>query len=119
MIAVRRSAGLLGLLIVSGAYWQVVCHLDAVGEPWDAARYWTLWYPLSIVLAAVAGVSMAKRAWLAGAIVTFAQMPVMWTNTGTTALWVLGLAMCGVLAVPGMLIAAGAGWTARRGTRTR
>ncbi|NIJ29264.1 hypothetical protein FHT00_001197 [Sphingomonas insulae] len=112
-----RPAALLALLIAGGVYWQVVCQLDRVAEPWDAARYWTLWYPVSFVLAAVAGAAMPKRAWLAGIIVTAAQLPVMWANTGIPALWMLGVAMCAVLAVPVSGVAALAGWTATRARR--
>jgi hypothetical protein len=102
--------------IASGLFWQLVCHMGGVTEPWDAAGYWSIWYPASIVLAALAGALFIRRAWLAGVIVTFAQMPVMWANSGTSTMWMLGIILYCALAIPPTLIAALGG---RRSDRRR
>lgn len=103
------------LLLVGGAlYWQGVCHAGGVTEPWDAASYWRLWYPLSVLIAASGGMLLRRRAWLAGAIVTFAQLPVMWLNAGTAESWIVGVAFCAALAIPAVLASALAGRFVRR-----
>ena len=51
---------------------------------------------------------------MAGVILTFAQLPVIWLNAGTISLWVIGLAMSCILAVPAVAISAFTGWFAAR-----
>lgn len=101
----------LTLLIVSLAYWQCVCVLGGASEPWDAAAYWRLWYPASLLLSALAG---WRIGWLAGAIVVLAQAPVLWLNTGIGALWLVGTVMLAVLALPAIAVAAAARAIGRR-----
>lgn len=105
-----RPIAALALLIVSLAYWQCVCALGGASEPWDAAAYWRLWYPASLLLAALAGWRMG---WTAGAIVVLAQAPVLWLNTGIGALWLVGTVMLVVLALPAIAVAAAARAIAR------
>ncbi len=95
-----RAVKVLALLFVSGLYWQVVCQVTGVREPWDADAYWRVWYPLSLALAAFAGYVFGKDGWLAGGILTFAQLPVMWINNGTGPLIAVGVLFLCVLAVP-------------------
>ncbi|MBB4087695.1 hypothetical protein [Sphingomonas carotinifaciens] len=101
-----RAIGLAGVAI---AYWFIVAALSGVGEPWDAARYWWLWYPLSLVIAGVGGRLLRRRAWRAGVIVTFAQVPVMAIGGAAGPLWAVGLLMLGVLALPAVIVALLAG----------
>jgi hypothetical protein len=110
------STGLksLALLVGSALYWQSVCWLNGVTEPWDANAYWRLWYPMSFGLSALAGISFKPRGWMAGAILTFAQLPVMWLNTGPSFLWPVGVMATSVLAVPVVGISALTGWCAVR-----
>lgn len=103
---VARAIGLAGVAI---AYWFMVGALSGVGEPWDAARYWWLWYPLSLVIAGVGGRYLRRRTWLAGVIVTFAQVPVMAIGGAGGPLWAVGLLMLGVLALPAVIVATVAG----------
>ena len=93
------------LLISSGLYWQYICYVSAVGEPWDADAYWTIWYPVSLVLSALAGFLLRSRWGLAGIIVTGAQLPVMWMNNGTGPLLMVGLIMLCGLSIPAGLVA--------------
>lgn len=111
------STGLMKIpvLLVSGVlYWLFVCWVTGAAEPWDADAYWRLWYPASLGLAALTGAAFKTRGWMAGVILTFAQLPVIWLTAGTISLWVIGLAMCCVLAVPAVAISAFTGWFAAR-----
>lgn len=98
----------LALLCVGGFYWAVVCRLAAVDEPWNAPAYWHAWYPLSIALAAGAGLLLRKRDWMAGVAITASQLPVMLVNSETGPLLAVGVLFLCVLAVP----AAAASWLA-------
>ncbi len=102
------------LLVCSMLYWHSVCWVAGVTEPWDADAYWRLWYPASLGLAALTGAAFKRRGWMAGAILTFAQLPVIWLNTGSSSLWAFGLAIAWVLAVPAVAISAFTGWFAAR-----
>lgn len=81
-------------------FWQVVCKMSGTLEPWDSPAYWNLWYPLSLLLAAIVGSFFRHRAWGAGIFVIFAQLPVMWFNKGTGPLFAIGLLLLSFLAVP-------------------
>lgn len=99
----------IGLILASLAYWFVVSVQAGVREPWDAAAYWWLWYPLSLVIAGGGGWLLRRRAWLAGVIVTFAQGAVVAIGGAAGPLWAVGLLMLAVLALPAMVAAMLAG----------
>ena len=107
-----RSIQPLALLLASLLYWQLVSQFSGAKEPWDADGYWRIWYPGSLVLSALAGFVL-RRSWLAGVIVTFAQLPVMWVNTGFGGLLMVGATILCILAVPAVAVAAIAGRLAR------
>ena len=86
------------LLIVAAVYWQSVCLWTGRDEPWDAPAYWMLVYPVSMLLAAMAGF-----------VITLAQLPIMMINAGTGPLWVVGLIYLCVLAIPVAAVSALAG----------
>ncbi|MDX3900438.1 MAG: hypothetical protein QHC40_08020 [Sphingobium sp.] len=88
--------------------------MAGVDEPWDAPAYWTAAYPISLLLSGGAGLYFRKRGWLAGLAISFAQLPVMWINNGTGALWAVGLLFLSVLAVPAMAISTLTGLIATR-----
>lgn len=110
-----RPLTLILLFLLGVLFWLGVGRIEGVGEPWDGDWYWVLWYPLSLLLAAGAGFVVGRRGWLAGAILTFAQLPVMWLNTGGGALMIVGLLFLAVLAIPPVIVAALAGRLAVRG----
>ena len=107
------------LLLASLLYWSVVCRIGNVEEPWDADAYWRLCYPLSFVLSAGAGLLLRSRGWMAGAIVTFAQLPVMAWTAGWGNLWAAGVLTAVVLAIPVVAVSALSGWFATRGPGRR
>lgn len=103
---------ILAMVLFSAFYWHFVCWLTGAMEPWDAETYWGIWYPASFGLSALAALFFKKLGWLAGVIMTFAQLPVMWLNTGTGPLWAVGLIMLCLLAVPVSIVSAITGWIA-------
>lgn len=110
---------LLLLFVLATLFWLAVAAGAGVGEPWDTAGYWTIWYPVSLLLAACGGYIVGRgtrknTSWAAGAIVTLAQLPVMGLGAGTSGLWPAGLLVLLVLAIPAMALAALAGWVAHR-----
>lgn len=102
------------LLIVGDVYWQIVAQVTGAREPWDADAYWYLWYPISCFLAAVAGISFRKNGWLAGGIITFSQLPILWLNNGEGSLMAVGLLFLTLLAVPTVALSTLTGWCAVR-----
>lgn len=100
---------LLAILIVAAFYWQFLCLLSGRNEPWDAPLYWTVAYPVSMLLAAMAGWVLKRKGWMAGFVVTLVQLPIMMINAGTGPLWVVGLIYLCVMAIPVAAVSALAG----------
>jgi hypothetical protein len=65
------------------------------------------------VLSALSGFLLRRRSWLAGVIVTFAQLPVMWVNTGLGGLLMVGATILCILAVPAIAVSMIGGRLAR------
>ena len=105
---------MLVLLLCSFLYWQFVCWISVTDELWDVDAYWRLWYPISFALSAMAGLAFKKRGWVAGAIVTLAQLPVMMLNNQPSPMLAAGLALLCVLSVPVSITSAFTGWIAAR-----
>ena len=105
---------LLVLLFCSSLYWQFVSWATVTDEPWDADGYWPIWYPASFALSAIAGLALKNRGWMAGAIITFAQLPVILLNTQPGPLLAAGMAILCVLSVPVAATSALTGWLATR-----
>ena len=103
----------LALLLVSLLYWQLVSQFSGAKEPWDADGYWLIWYPGSLALSALSGFLLGRRGWLAGMIVTFAQLPVMWVNTGFGGLLMVGATILCIVAVPAVAVSMIGGRLAR------
>lgn len=98
------------LLVISGLYWQIAVWIAGADEPWDAASYWYFWYPFSVGLAGIAGLFFKRQGWLAGTVLTFAQLPVMWINNPVAGpLYAVGLLLLCVLALPCVLVSTIAG----------
>lgn len=113
------SLKLLLLFLLAALFWLGVARGSGVGEAWDAAGYWTIWYPVSLLLVAGGGYVVGRRSrrntgWVAGAIVTAAQLPVMGLGAAGSGLLPAGLLVLLVLAIPAMAVAALAGWVARK-----
>ena len=104
----RLVVVVLGVLIVGGLYWQLVCRMTGTLEPWDAPIYWSVAYPVSLLLSGITGRFLGTHEWLGGALITFAQLPVMWLNNeaGLGPLWIVGLIFLILLAVPCVAVSA-------------
>lgn len=100
-----------------GCLWLLVCWIAGTREPWDASFYWTLAYPVSVLLACTLGFQMGYRAWIAGAALTLAQFPVMLLLAGANGMSLLGLLLLCVLAIPASILSAVSGWIGIRRAR--
>lgn len=76
-----------------------------VTEPWDAADYWSLVYPISLGIAAALGFVFDRQPWFAGTTFTLAQLPLMLVTSGAGPLILAGLLTLGVLSFPAGLAA--------------
>ncbi len=101
-------------LKVGVVFWVLVAWRTPGGEPWDAAAFWTVVYPIALVIAAVLGACFPRRAWLWGLLLIALQVPVVAVTAGVGPLLLAGLVYALVLAVPAMAIAAAAGALRRR-----
>ncbi|MDH5264506.1 MAG: hypothetical protein OEX21_07145 [Betaproteobacteria bacterium] len=115
-MSVQRSIVPLTIAAVSGmVLWIAASFISGKKEAWDASVYWTVAYPVAIVLSGVLGLLYPKGAWrwpLALFVFQFVGMVVRSGELGN--LWPLGLLLFVVLSVPGMLVAKGATWLRAR-----
>ncbi|MFW5634655.1 MAG: hypothetical protein ACOCYR_07170, partial [Erythrobacter sp.] len=91
--------GLLAIIAfaLGTALWVLAGFVDGVGEPWDGRSFWTF-YVTALALASMLGFFAERLAWLAGAAVIFAMLPVMLINTGVGSLIVLGVILLAFMA---------------------
>lgn len=112
-------ARILAVTVAALAYWVAVNAVSGAREPWDAANYWDLYYPLALGLAAIFGWLFERGAWRWGAIILFAQFPVMVAASGMGPLFAVGLVMLAGLSIPAMVAAEAGAWLRRRFARPR
>lgn len=110
----RDRTALLAIAALAAGYWAVVALHGRTAEPWDAAGYWRLAYPLSLALAAAAGAVIGRHAWRVGVVVTFAQLPVMVALGSAGSMTAFAVLILVVLSVPAAALSAVAGRLARR-----
>ncbi|MBY0285090.1 MAG: hypothetical protein K2W81_14150 [Sphingomonas sp.] len=104
-----RTVLLAAITAFALLYWQMVCDVTGVNEPWDAADFLSKWYPFALAASAVSGFWLRLWGWSAGLIIIFAQLPVMLLNSGSGPLLVVGLILLVGFAFPASLISAAAG----------
>lgn len=102
------------LATVGTCFWLIVCMVGETPEPWDAENYWTVAYPVSVLLAGIIGFRFDRRGWLVGTVLTLSQFPVMLALAGADGMSAFGLALLGVLAIPVTIVSAAASWIGRR-----
>ena len=92
------------IAIIGGiSLWLLTSLISGRAEAWDAPMYWTVTYPLAILLAGVLGYRAPRRAWRWGLVVMLVQAPVLLlTSGGSMNLLPLGLALFAILALPAM-----------------
>jgi hypothetical protein len=104
-------------LLGGASLWLLTALISGRGEAWDAPMYWTVTYPLAILLAAVLGYRAPRRAWRWGLAVMLVQAPVLLlTSGGSMSLLPLGLALFAILALPAIAAAEFAAAMRRRGS---
>lgn len=92
--------------IVGGAMlWLVTAAITGRREAWDSGLYWTVAYPLAIVLAGVLGYRVPERPWRWAWAILLAQAAVLAVADSDLSLLPLGLIMFSVLALPAMAVA--------------
>ena len=89
---------------VSLAFWAVASLLAGVEEPWDAASFWTFIYPAALGLSAGLGFMLARYQWTAGAIVMFAQIPVVMASSSVSSLLGAGVVYAAILSIPAIAL---------------
>lgn len=95
------------ICLIGGAMlWLVTALLTGRGEAWDSSWYWSLTYPMSIVLAGFVAYWASRRAWRWGLAVMLVQALVMVvTSDSSFGLLPLGLLLFGILSLPAMALA--------------
>lgn len=88
------------------ALWLAAAALSGRREAWDSSLYWTVAYPLSIVLAGVLAYHVPERPWRWGLAVMLAQAVVLVFTGGGFGLLPLGLILFSLLALPAIAVAA-------------
>lgn len=96
--------------VVSLIFWTGVSVITGVKEPWDLASYWTIIYPAALALSVVMGAMLKKSQWSAGAIVMFAQIPVILAYTSPSALLSVGILSAAIFSIPAVALS----WLAGR-----
>lgn len=92
--------------LVSGlVLWAATSALSGRREPWDWSGYWTVSYPLALLLAGVLGALFPQRPWRWALVVIFSQMIVMLFGGSGFGLLPLGLILLGVLSLPAIAVA--------------
>ncbi|GGK52824.1 hypothetical protein [Salinarimonas ramus] len=94
-------------LLLAIICWQMFCIAFDVREPWDAPAFWSVAYPASIAMSAVAGY-LARSGWIVGLVVTFAQLPIIVVSNGLDATNLFAVAILAALSLPPAVAAASA-----------
>ena len=92
--------------VIGFALWFGTSVLTGKREPWDASAYWAVAYPLALVACALLGYASPERPWRWVLALFAGQFIAMCVRNGELGgLWPLGLALFGILALPGILAA--------------
>jgi peptidoglycan/LPS O-acetylase OafA/YrhL len=104
----------LAAAICGAGLWQAAATIGGEREAWDSALYWTVAYPLGMVVAGALGYLHPERPWRWGWTLMLAQAVVLAVAAASFGLLPLGLMMFSILGLPVMAVAA---WGARMGRR--
>jgi hypothetical protein len=108
-------SGWIAALASGTVLWSIASLAVGGREAWDVPAYWTLWYPLALLLSAALGFLFPVRPWRWPIAVMLVQLPVMLFVAGGGAnLLPLGVVLLLILALPAMLAAAVGAVAARR-----
>ncbi|HEY7672295.1 MAG TPA: hypothetical protein VIC71_08760 [Gammaproteobacteria bacterium] len=91
--------------------WLATMAVSGRNEAWDSPLYWSIAYPLCLLLAGVIAYIEPVRSWRFALAVMLVQPVVMILTSGSSfSLLPLGLMMFAILALPAMLIARIGAW---------
>jgi hypothetical protein len=91
--------------------WLGTMAASGRSEAWDSPLYWSVAYPLCLLLAGVFGYLEPVRPWRFALAVMLVQPVVMiLTSGGSFSLLPLGVIMFGILALPAILVARLSAW---------
>ncbi len=102
------------VLAVSLGFWIAVSMITGTREPWDAAGFWTIIYPAGLVLSAVLGLIPTRLQWAVGAVVMFAQVPVVMLASEASGLLAAGIVYAAILSIPAIILSWFSGRARRR-----
>ena len=106
-----------GIAIVAGTIlWFATSAMSGRREPWDSSLYWTVAYPIAIVLSGVLGYAFPQKPWRWAAVVIFSQLIVMIVGGSGFGLLPLGVVLLTVLSLPAVGLASVGAWLRRRGS---
>lgn len=113
----RTSKLAFAIAVVAGTLlWATTSMISNKVEPWDAAGYWTVAYPLAIGIAGFLGYLAPERPWRWALVIMFTQVIVMVAGGSGLGLLPLGLILLAILSVPAVVVARfGAAVRIRRG----
>ena len=95
--------------IVSGTLlWLATTAISGRREAWDSSLYWTVAYPVGVVVAGTLGYLAPDRAWRWALALMLVQALTLAVTASSFGLLPLGLIMFAVLAVPPAAVAVGA-----------
>jgi hypothetical protein len=85
--------------------WTLTAITGGRTEPWDSPGYWSVAYPLAVVLSGGLGYVFPQNAWRWTVALMFMQVPVMIFGGSGFGLLPLGLILLGVLSLPAVALA--------------
>jgi hypothetical protein len=92
--------------IVGAGLWYVAAMITGRREPWDAPAFWLAAYPAAILACALLGYYYPERPWRWALVLFESQFLAMCVRNGELgSLWPLGMALFGIVALPGVVAA--------------
>ncbi|MGE0703223.1 MAG: hypothetical protein AB7F99_09720 [Vicinamibacterales bacterium] len=100
MRAMPARTSYVAAAVAGALLWGATAALSGRREAWDAAQYWTLVYPASVLVAAALGFLVPHRgAWRLGFAVMLGQALALVVTSGSFGLLPPGIILFAVLAI--------------------
>ena len=102
----KASTAFAIAIVIGALLWFVGAAITDEREAWDSDLYWAQFYPLAIGACGLLGYLFPERPWRWAATLFAAQFVAMVLRSGEIGnLWLFGLAITGVLSLPGVFAA--------------
>lgn len=92
-------------MVAGTVLWVATSRISGKAEPWDSSIYWTVAYPVAIVLTGLLGYAFPQRPWRWAVTLMFMQAPVMVMGGSGLGLLPLGAILLAVLTLPAVALA--------------